>query len=198
MDSTHQTDTRTRILTEAERLFRHYGYGKTTIADISDACGMSAANVYRFFPSKSALMEALCGKLIAEMETRLHEIVRRPVPADERLVAFLEQIHNHTVENLLDHRKVHEMVVVAMEEQWEAIRAHIDRMGAVLGELVRDGIARGEFPPQDAVRAGKIVHTAIAAYCHPILVAQKLDDDDRVRPQEMAAFLLKALKSGQS
>ena len=48
MDSTHQhQDTRTRILMEAERLFRHYGYGKTTIADISQACGMSAANVYR-------------------------------------------------------------------------------------------------------------------------------------------------------
>jgi AcrR family transcriptional regulator len=66
MDTPSQhKDTRTRILTEAERLFRHYGYGKTTIADISEACGMSAANVYRFFPSKSALVEAICGRVRA-------------------------------------------------------------------------------------------------------------------------------------
>lgn len=195
MDSPSQTETRTRILIEAERLFRHYGYGKTTIADIAEVCGMSPANVYRFFPSKSALMEALCARLIAEMEMRPFEIVRRQIPIEERLVLFIEQIYRHSRENLIDHRKVHEMVAVAMEEQWQAIRGHIDRMTAALGELIADGIARGELPPQDPVRVGKIVHTAIVAFCHPILVAEKADDEDQVRPQEMAAFLLKALKS---
>ena len=196
MDSTHQQqDTRTRILKEAERLFRHYGYGKTTIADISEACGMSAANVYRFFPSKSALMEAICSRLIAEMETRLYEIVRRPIPASERLTLFIQEIYRHTTENLLDHRKVHEMVVVAMEEQWLAIRSHLDRIAGYLGELVNDGIALGEFPKKDPKRNGKIVHTALVCFCHPVVVAQKLDDEERVQPEEMAAFLIAALKS---
>jgi AcrR family transcriptional regulator len=190
-----QTDTRTRILTEAERLFRHYGYGKTTIADISEACGMSAANVYRFFPSKSALMEAICSRMIANMEMRLYEIVRRPIPADERLRLFVQAIYDNTLENLIDHKKVHEMVVVAMEEQWLAIRAHIDRIARQLGELIKDGVARGEFSATDAERTGRIVHTAMACFCHPVMVAQKLDDEERVRPEEMTAFLIAALKS---
>ena len=196
MDSTHQQqDTRTRILTEAERLFRHYGYGKTTIADISEACGMSAANVYRFFPSKSALMEAICSRMIAEMETRLYEIVRRPISASERLTLFIQEIHRHTMENLIDHRKVHEMVVVAMEEQWLAIRAHIERVATYLGQIVNDGVALGEFPKKDPQRTGKIVHTALVCFCHPVIVAQKLEDEERVRPDEMAEFLIAALKS---
>jgi AcrR family transcriptional regulator len=196
MDSSHQhQETQTRILREAERLFRHYGYGKTTIADISQACGMSAANVYRFFPSKSALIEAICSRMIAEMEMRLYEIARRPIPASERLTLFITEIHRHTMENLLDHHKVHEMVVVAMEEQWLAIRSHIDRIATYLGELVKDGIASGEFPPKDPARTGKIVHTALVCFCHPAMVAQKLDDEDRIRPEEMAAFLIGALKS---
>jgi AcrR family transcriptional regulator len=190
-----QQDTRRRILTEAERLFRHYGYGKTTIADISQACGMSAANVYRFFPSKSALMEAICSQLIANFEMRLYEIVRRPIPATERLELFIEELHRHTMENLIDHLKVHEMVVVAMEEQWLAIRSHIDRVAAYIGEIVRDGIALGEFPRKEPKRTGKIVHTALTCFCHPLMVAQKLDDEERVRPQEMAHFLITALKS---
>ena len=189
-----QQDTRVRILTEAERLFRHYGYGKTTIADISQACGMSAANVYRFFPSKSALMEAICGRLISEMETRLLGIVRQPIPASERLTLFIAEIHRHTMENLLDHHKVHEMVVVALEEQWLAIRGHIDRITGYLAVLIEDGIARGEFPPKDVRRTAKAVHTAMIAFCHPVMVAQKLDDEERVRPDEMAAFLIGALK----
>ena len=194
--SSPHNDTRARILTEAERLFRHYGYGKTTIADISEACGMSAANIYRFFPSKSALMEAICGRLIADMESKLFVIVRMPIPASERLTIFITEIHRHTLENLLDHRKVHEMVVVAMEEQWTAIRAHLDRVAAYLAELIKDGIARGEFAPKDVERTAKAVHSAMVCFCHPVVVAQKLDDESRVTPEEMAAFLIGALKSG--
>jgi AcrR family transcriptional regulator len=193
-NSQQQQDTKVRILNEAERLFRHYGYGKTTIADISQACGMSAANVYRFYPSKSALMEAICGRLISEMESRLYKIVRSDAPAPERLMTFTMEIHRNTMENLIDHHKVHEMVVVAMEEQWLAIRSHIDRIAAYLGELINDGIARGEFSAKDPKRVGRIVHTALACFCHPVMVAQKLEDEDRIRPEEMAEFLIEALK----
>lgn len=157
---------------------------------------MSAANVYRFFPSKSALMEAICGRLIADLERKMLEIVRMPIPASERLTIFIQEIHRHTLENLLDHRKVHEMVVVAMEEQWLAIRNHIDRIATYLAELIKDGIALGEFPPKDVERTAKAVHSAIACFCHPVMVAQKLDDESRVTPEEMAAFLIGALKSG--
>ena len=197
MDTPSQhNETRARILTEAERLFRHYGYGKTTIADISEACGMSAANVYRFFPSKSALMEAICSRIIADMERRIVEIVRMDAPASRRLTLLIQEIHRHTMENLIDHRKVHEMVVVAMEEQWMAIRSHIDRITAHIATLIRDGIARGEFPAKNVERTAKAVHTAIICFCHPAMVAQKLDDESRVTPEEMAAFLIGALKSG--
>jgi AcrR family transcriptional regulator len=189
-------ETRARILAEAERLFRHYGYGKTTIADISHACGMSSANIYRFFPSKSALMEAICSHLIADSERRLLEIVRAPIPASERLTRFIEEMHRYTLENLLDHRKVHEMVVVALEEQWLAIRSHIERVTGMIGEIVRDGIASGEFPRQDLELTARMVHTAVVCFCHPIMVAQKLDDENRVSPQQMAAFLVRALKNG--
>jgi AcrR family transcriptional regulator len=34
------------------------GYQKTAVADIARELGMSPANVYRFFPSKSAINEA--------------------------------------------------------------------------------------------------------------------------------------------
>jgi hypothetical protein len=88
------------------------------------------------------------------------------------------------------------MVVVAMEEQWLAIRNHVDRIGAYIAELIKDGIAKGEFPPKDVERTAKAVHTAMVCFCHPAMVAQKLDDESRVTPEEMAAFLIGALKSG--
>src|SRR5271166_5758621 len=78
-------ETRARILSEAERLFRHYGHAKTTVADIAEACAMSSANVYRFFPSKSAINESICGVIISELEGRLRKIAVADAPASQRL-----------------------------------------------------------------------------------------------------------------
>ena len=189
------TDTRVKILTESERLFRHYGYSKTTMADIADGCGMSAANLYRFFPSKLALVDAICSRITSESERQLYEIVRADEPASVRLERFIKQMHEFTLENLLDHRKVHEMVVVAMEERWHAVQAHLDRVVLYIGEIIKDGIATGEFRQQDVHRAARCVHSALAGMCHPIVVAQKLGDEDRTTPHEMAAMLISALKA---
>src|SRR5271166_2360370 len=109
-------ETRARILTEAKRLFRHYGYAKTTVADIAEACVMSSANVYRFFPSKSAINEAICGMIFCEFERRLRMIATAEAPASERLTQFIELIARYTLETYTHEKKVHDMVVVAMEE----------------------------------------------------------------------------------
>src|SRR5215475_8499477 len=108
-------ETRSRILDEAERLFRHYGYSKTTVADIAEACRMSSANVYRFFASKSEINEAICNRLISNLEAELHKIVNEDAPASERLTKFIELIARHTAGTYVHEKKVHDMVVVAME-----------------------------------------------------------------------------------
>lgn len=190
-----QTETRERILTEAERLFRHYGYAKTTMSDIAEACQMSPANLYRFFASKSALMEGICAVVTAESERRLLEIVNTDASASRRLERFVEELHENTLENLLDHRKVHEMVVVAMEENWSAVSRHLDRVCSYVEKIITDGIATGEFRQQDSARAAKCCQAALACLCHPVLAAQKLEDEQRARPNEMAALLINALKA---
>ena len=55
--------TRCRIVDTAERLFRQFGYLKTTVGDIAAGLGMSSANIYRFFASKAAITEAVLQKL---------------------------------------------------------------------------------------------------------------------------------------
>jgi AcrR family transcriptional regulator len=187
-------ETRTRILKEAERLFRHYGYSKTTVADIAEACAMSSANVYRFFASKSEIVEAICGLITAHLEAELSKIARSDRPAAVRLATLIETIARHTVETLLHDKKVHEMVVVAMEENWAAIERHLDAVEALIAQIIASGIERGEFREQNALHAAKCVHFAIAGFSHPVVTAQCCGDPQVPSPQEMAEFLLSALK----
>ncbi|MBP0652270.1 helix-turn-helix transcriptional regulator, partial [Mycobacterium tuberculosis] len=67
-------DTRARIIEAAHRLFRQYGSAKTTVVDIARSCRMSAANVYRFFPSKAAITETICQMVLADLEAALRDI----------------------------------------------------------------------------------------------------------------------------
>jgi AcrR family transcriptional regulator len=109
-------ETRNRILREAERLFRVYGYSKTTVADIAGACRMSPANVYRFFASKSAINNSICERLIAEDEAALVGIAGLPAKASERLTRLVIELHRRSAKNFIENKKVHEMVAVALDE----------------------------------------------------------------------------------
>src|SRR5271157_1652892 len=51
---------RERILDAAERAFVRHGFHATTMQHVADELGMSAGNLYRYFPSKEAIVEGLC------------------------------------------------------------------------------------------------------------------------------------------
>ncbi len=52
-------DTYLRIIEVAEHLFGRIGFQETTILDIARESRMSPVDVYRFFPSKAEIHEAI-------------------------------------------------------------------------------------------------------------------------------------------
>jgi len=55
-------DRRERILDVARRCFIKHGFHAAGMAEISAACRMSPGNLYRYFPSKSAIVRAIADK----------------------------------------------------------------------------------------------------------------------------------------
>ena len=53
-------DRRAHILSAAERAFVAYGFHAATMTQVAEEAGMSAGNLYRYFPSKEAIVEGLC------------------------------------------------------------------------------------------------------------------------------------------
>src|SRR5262245_44557780 len=53
-------DRRARILDAAERSFCRSGFHRTTMQDVAAGAGMSTGNLYRYVPSKDALVAGLC------------------------------------------------------------------------------------------------------------------------------------------
>ncbi len=198
-DSTEILDTSrqenvTRILDSAERLFRHYGYTKTNVADIARDLGMSPANIYRFFASKTEIHQAVCGRMLEGSYQQALAISRLPIAAADRLRQYLNAQHQLIVTAMMDHEKVHEMVIVAIERDWHVIEKHIDRIHELIEEIIRQGIAAGEFAEQDSGSAARCFGAATVNMCHPQMVAQCLSKPNRATPEELIEFAIKALR----
>ena len=188
-------DTRARIMDTAEALFRRIGYHKTAVADIAAELKMSPANVYRFFPSKNAIIEAICQRCLGECEERAWAAARSRGSAAERIERLVLEILAYHRENLLTDEKVNDMVLAAIELNWEAIRAHKEHMRMVFEAILRDGIERGEFEPVDPRKTSSLLFLSLVHFCHPVLVAQFLQDKQDIEGDARALvhFLLRAV-----
>ena len=189
-----QPETRDRILAEAERVFRAYGYAKTTVADIAKACAMSPANVYRFFESKAAINEALTELLLKRQEDLALRIAAESRPASQRLKKLIVEMHRFTCDQYLNESQVHEMCRKAMDEQWSVIDAHINRLRLLYRAVIDDGVRAGEFSGKEVEARGICVFNATMPFCHPQLVAEKFAEDHGEQAALMADFLVEALK----
>ncbi len=170
-----EPDTRERILVVAERLFREIGYQKTTVADIAKVLRMSPANVYRFFDSKKAIHQAVARLLMGEVEEAAQAIAARPGPAVDRLRELLTTIHHMNSERYVGDSKLHEMVAIAMEENWEVCNAHIQLIGEIIGAVIGQGVASGEFEVADVPLAAICTCMAMMRFFHPQMIAQCVD-----------------------
>jgi AcrR family transcriptional regulator len=165
-------DTRDRILEVAERLFRQIGYQKTTVGDIAKELRMSPANVYRFFESKKAIHQAVARGLMGEVELEAQRIVARPGPVPERFRELLTTIHRMNTERYVGDNKLHEMVEIAMQEDWEVCVNHMECIAGVVGQMIAQGVASGEFEARDLQVASLCACTAMMRFFHPQMIAQ--------------------------
>jgi AcrR family transcriptional regulator len=188
-----ETDVRERILVTAERLFREIGYQKTTVADIAKALRMSPANVYRFFDSKRSINAGVARRLMGEVEGASLTIATGPQSATERLRELLTAVHRMNSERYVGDAKMHDMVAVAMEEDWEVCKNHMECITGVIAQVIADGVASGEFHAPDVGLAALCTCTAMARFFHPQLIAQCADKPGPTIDQ-MVDFIIAGLR----
>ncbi len=191
-----QNETRTRILDAADRLFGHYGYAKTTVADIARDLGMSPANVYRFFASKAEIIQAIGQRVLDDRRQRNWVVVAAEGSAEARLKRFLIENHLINLEEFASNPKYYELVEFAISERWEIIQNYLEGMADAIEKIISDGVASGEFAPQPNLRSTAVcVRQSYASLIHPTLLRQCRDDREIAGPEVLADFIIRALKS---
>ena len=186
-----------RILDAAEQVLRRHGAEKTNVVDIARVLGMSHGNIYRHFPSKKALLDAVAARWLHKVTSPLEAVADDPVlSAPERLVKWFDTLRVVKQHKVLDDpelfRVYHRLAMAAGELASE----HVDGLLAQVERIIADGMAAGEFSARlDARLTARSCLHGMSSFHHPALLLHgALPEEEDARA--VLALLLAGLRAG--
>jgi AcrR family transcriptional regulator len=156
-----------QILEAAEEVLRRFGPAKATVVDVARVLGVSHGSVYRHFPSKAALRDAVTERWLARISEPLADVAAEDSPAPERLRRWLDLLIASKRNRALDDPELFATYMDLVTEAREVVRAHVDHLVGQLAQIIADGVAQGEFTVADPVAAGRAVFDATSRFHNP-------------------------------
>jgi AcrR family transcriptional regulator len=164
-------DVRERIIEAAKCRFSHFGYGKTTMAEVAGDCEMSPGNLYRFFPGKLDIAEAIATADYEKHLAHLRKLALAPGrSARERLHDLLFEELRRTYNKLERDPRALEMAQVIAHERPEFANWMLANERKILVELMDESERRGEFVPSgDRETIAEMIQSATMKFRYPQL-----------------------------
>jgi AcrR family transcriptional regulator len=186
---------RQRIVAAAREVFRERGF-ETTLDDVAHQAGLGIGTVYRRFPNKEHLIEAMFAERLDEIGELARQALEKP-DAWEGFVDFLWQ----AAERIAADRGLHDVLVSAAFGHDRVAQAR-DRLIPVAAAMVarakESGQLRTDFESPDIPVLFKMVG-AVADYTHQVAPAlwrryfALLLDSLRATPQPPSPLPMAAL-----
>ena len=182
-----------RILEFAAEHIRRHGMERTTVVAIAREAAMSHGNVYRYFPSKEALVDAVTDQWLKPIESGLRDICDGPDPAFDKLERILSAVQRAYRNKLEADPKIFELFIEASVQGRGVARKHRLKLQAEVRSVLEDGMASGAFPAHDIRRALALVFDIAHRFINPPAIRA---DGDVARPQIEGRFerVLRALR----
>lgn len=186
-----------RILDAAERVLRRHGAEKTNVVDIARALGMSHGNIYRHFPSKQALLNAVAVRWLHPITVPLELIANdRSRPAAERLIEWFDTLRAAKRRKVLDDPELFHVHQQVVRHTPEVVKDHVQAIHGQVEQIIADGIAAGEFADRtDARVAAMAFLQATSPFHHPALLSQSTPPTD-AEAHAILGLLLAGLRAG--
>ncbi|HEX9509258.1 MAG TPA: TetR/AcrR family transcriptional regulator [Puia sp.] len=150
------------IIEKASRLFREKGFGAASMRDLAEHVGVEAASLYNHIQSKSEILQTICFRVANKFMTNLETVESSP----QSTLKKMEDVIRLHIRMMLDQ---YEFVYIA-DHEWRHLpepylsnflsqrRSYRKR----LGNIIEDGITRGEMKDIDPYVAVLTILSAIS------------------------------------
>jgi AcrR family transcriptional regulator len=159
-----------QIVDAAKKRFSHFGYAKTTMAEVASDCAMSPGNLYRFFPGKLDIAEAIATEDYSKHLEHLRKLAVQPgKDARQRLHDLLFEELRRTYHKLEKDPRAFEMARVISTERPKFANWMLENERKILIELLDEAERRGEFKMDDKEFTAEMVQAATMKFRYPQL-----------------------------
>jgi AcrR family transcriptional regulator len=186
-----------RILEVTEDVLRRYGLAKATVVDVARALDVSHGSVYRHFPSKASLRQAVAKRWLDRVKAPLEQISGEQGPAPAKLERWLRALFAAKYKKVCDDPEMFATYLTLAREACEVVKAHKESLVDQVAQILAEGMEQGAFDVADAKTSARAIFDATIRYHHPAHAEEWSDPALPARIDALLALLLKGLEAKQ-
>jgi AcrR family transcriptional regulator len=135
------------ILVTAEDVIRRYGPSKATVVDVARALGVSHGSVYRHFPSKAALRDAVTERWLERVTEPLEKIVSSRSAPPRRLRKYFDTLIGSKRRRALEDPELFANYTSLVVETDGAVSDHVEHLVGQIERIIVAGMETRDFVP---------------------------------------------------
>ena len=183
-----------RILEATEDVLRRYGLTKATVVDVARALDVSHGSVYRHFPSKASLRDAVAKRWLDRANEPLCKLAAGDGPAPERLEKWLRTAFSIKQKKVCDDPEMFATYLALAQGAREVVEAYKDKQVDLIAKILSDGVAQGVFEMDDVKTTARAVFDATVRYHHPAHAEEWAKPECPSRIDALIALLLRGVR----
>jgi AcrR family transcriptional regulator len=184
------------IVSATEDVLRRHGPEKATVLDVARVLGVSHGSVYRHFPSKAALREAVIQRWLdrsREDFTATGQDAELPPP--DRLRGLLTTMFTTKWAKAQEDPELFATFQVLATEHSAVSSAHVTALLTRLRAVVVDGITSGDFADGDPDVIARAVFDATGRFHNPSHAAEWRSPEIKAESEAVVTLILDGLRT---
>lgn len=182
------------ILQAAEHVLRRFGPEKATVVDVARELGVTHGSVYRHFPSKAALRDAVVERWLEAMMPPLEAVASETGPPRARLRRWLDLLVATKRRFAAQDPQLFATYYALATGARDVVRAHVNALTDQAARIIKAGVARGEFHAPAPSAAGRALLHATARFHHPAHMSEWSDPETDTILDEVWRLLMGGLE----
>jgi AcrR family transcriptional regulator len=183
-----------RILEVTEDVLRRFGLAKATVVDVARALDVSHGSVYRHFPSKASLREAVAKRWLERVSSPLAKIADSAAPAPARLDRWLRALFAAKQKLVTEDPEMFATYLTLAQESCKTVRAHRESLIDQVAQILSDGVKQSVFQVADTKTTAQAIFDATSRFHHPAHSDDWKDPHVAERIDALLAVLIRGLE----
>jgi AcrR family transcriptional regulator len=180
------------LLATVEKMVRARGAADLSMTELAAEAGMSPSNIYRFFESKEALLEAVAEEWFADKTAVMEEVSASDLPAQEKMLAFFSRRFALMCRRYEEDPELFKSYCQLGNQYFDVVRGYVDLGDHYLSMIVAEAMEEGYFEGLSIDQSVSLVNQMVFPYCSPDTMTTILHN----LSEEKLALIIDAIFNG--